>query len=352
MSSGSDPLVTVAIPTRNRSHFLRQCLTSVLQQSMTKLEIWISDNASADETAGVVASFDDPRIHYAPLETNIGLYGNLSRGLRLGTAPYVTLVPDDALMHPRNLELKLAMMEQNGEIDVVHSAARVDFLEPEGRVVETTSNGGLSDTVALERGPHIVQRLLIEPYGINITSALMRRTVVANDGFDEADGPPADLGLALRLARRARLVAYLPERLVTIRAHPDDASVKEYGIWDVKDGEHRYAFTAVALNYKVKKRFLAEHASDDPDLRGLGRAVRRLHSRSLVYHLRTAGRIDRSRRDTWRLLREAYRAEPSLVPPVGAVRFLAGGLLGPRGRDVVRLRRASRPARPGGSVST
>ena len=349
MTSPSDPLVTVAIPTRNRSAFLRQCLTSVLGQSMTKLEVWISDNASTDQTADVVASFDDPRIHYAPLAENIGLYGNLSRGLRLGTAPYVTLVPDDALMDPRNLERKVATMEEHDDVDLVHSAARVDFLTPEGSAVETISNDGLSDTIALERGDRVVHRLLTEPYGINITTALMRRPLVADDGFAEADGPPADLGLALRLARRARLVAYLPDPLVTIRAHPDDASVKEYGIWDVKDGEHRYAFTAVALNYKVKERFLAEHAGDDPDLRPLGRTVRQLHSRSLLYHLRAAGGIGRSRRTTWRLLREAYRAEPRLLPPVGAARFLAGGLLGPQGRDVVRLRRGSRHTRPGGA---
>jgi glycosyltransferase involved in cell wall biosynthesis len=317
---------------------------------MTELEIWVSDNASTDETADVVASFDDPRIRYAPLERDIGLYGNLSRGLRLGTAPYLTLVPDDALMHPRNLERKVALMQEDDDVDLVHSAARVHFLGPEGRAEETTSNGGLSDTIALERGARVVHRLLTEPYGINITTALMRRSLVADDGFAEADGPPADLGLALRLARRARLVAYLPEPLITCRAHPDDASVKEYGIWDVKDGEHRYAFTAVALNYKVKERFVAEHARDDPDLRRLGSTVRRLHGRSLLYHLRTAGGVDRSRRATWRLLREAYRADPRLFPPVGAARFLAGGLLGPQGRDAVRLRRASRHTRPGGSV--
>lgn len=49
------PLVTVAIPTRNRSAYLRETLESVLRQDYENLEILVSDNASDDDTAEVVA---------------------------------------------------------------------------------------------------------------------------------------------------------------------------------------------------------------------------------------------------------------------------------------------------------
>jgi glycosyltransferase involved in cell wall biosynthesis len=48
----STPLVTIAIPTYNRANgYLRHALRSALDQTYRELEIFISDNCSADETS-------------------------------------------------------------------------------------------------------------------------------------------------------------------------------------------------------------------------------------------------------------------------------------------------------------
>ena len=49
--------VTVGIPTRNRSPLLGKAIASVLRQSYRDFTLVVSDNASDDDTASVVASF-------------------------------------------------------------------------------------------------------------------------------------------------------------------------------------------------------------------------------------------------------------------------------------------------------
>jgi glycosyltransferase involved in cell wall biosynthesis len=97
----------VTIPTYNRAHLLREAIRSVLSQSVTDLEFVVSDNASTDDTAAAVASFDDSRIHYVRNDTNLGHLVNMSRGFQLGTAPFVTILPDDDIMLPESLKRKV-----------------------------------------------------------------------------------------------------------------------------------------------------------------------------------------------------------------------------------------------------
>src|SRR5688572_26222842 len=98
----SNPKVTVAILTRNRSHFLRDALASVLAQRGVVLDVIVLDNASADDTPAVVRSFDDPRLTYVRHETDIGLWRNWDRGIReaRARAPFVSIFHDDDVMLP------------------------------------------------------------------------------------------------------------------------------------------------------------------------------------------------------------------------------------------------------------
>ncbi|AXS40441.1 glycosyltransferase [Breoghania sp. L-A4] len=56
--------VSIAIPTRDRGVYLASCLAVCTAIGDPDLEIVVSDNASTDDTADVVASFNDARIRY------------------------------------------------------------------------------------------------------------------------------------------------------------------------------------------------------------------------------------------------------------------------------------------------
>lgn len=54
--------VSVCLPIYNASRYLRECLDSILSQSFTAFELLIVDDGSTDDSCGIVASYDDPRI--------------------------------------------------------------------------------------------------------------------------------------------------------------------------------------------------------------------------------------------------------------------------------------------------
>ena len=74
--------VTVGIPTYNRSRSL-EGRSRAFCGALPPFTLLVSDNASDDDTAAVVASFRDPRLVYRPLERNIGRAANINRLIEL-----------------------------------------------------------------------------------------------------------------------------------------------------------------------------------------------------------------------------------------------------------------------------
>ena len=66
------PAVTVVIPTYNWSAALRCAIRSVLLQTMQDFEILVVGDGCTDDSAAVVAEFNDPRIFWHNLERNYG----------------------------------------------------------------------------------------------------------------------------------------------------------------------------------------------------------------------------------------------------------------------------------------
>lgn len=87
--------LTVVIPTYNRSQFLAEAITSVLNQSYQNFQILVSDNASKDDTESVVKSFNDDRIIYIKHKTNMGMQRNWEFALKYPKDGLVALLEDD-----------------------------------------------------------------------------------------------------------------------------------------------------------------------------------------------------------------------------------------------------------------
>ncbi|MBN1221231.1 MAG: glycosyltransferase [Anaerolineae bacterium] len=95
------PKIAVCIPTFNRANFLLESVQSILAQTFTNFEIFISDNASNDDTNRIVSGFQDRRIHYYRQDRNIGLSANLQsivqQSLETSNAELIAILSDDDL---------------------------------------------------------------------------------------------------------------------------------------------------------------------------------------------------------------------------------------------------------------
>ncbi|OYY94860.1 MAG: hypothetical protein B7Y41_04700 [Hydrogenophilales bacterium 28-61-23] len=150
----SQPLVSVVLPTYKRAHLLAQAMRSVLAQTYANLELIVVDDNSPDDTANVVASFDDPRIRYVKNDPNLKLPRALNRGFSLAKGTFLTWTSDDNLLAPNAIEKMVASLSQ-GDCDFVYAdywlfseqAADGTPLEPQ--------HDRLPGMLQLEKGNHI-----------------------------------------------------------------------------------------------------------------------------------------------------------------------------------------------------
>jgi glycosyltransferase involved in cell wall biosynthesis len=120
------PLVSVVIATYNRSNVLAMAIQSVLWQSLPDWELLVIGDACTDDTAEVVASFDDPRISFANLPENCGdQSGPNNQGLRRARGCYVALLNHDDIWLPEHLDVCREAIERT-DADLVYPRWCVD----------------------------------------------------------------------------------------------------------------------------------------------------------------------------------------------------------------------------------
>ncbi len=114
--------LSIAIPTYNRLAYLKECISSILNQTFQDFSIFVFDNASTQPVEEELKKFNDKRIHFIGSDKNVGVEGN---GVRILSYPfkskYLIVFHDDDLMHPRMLELETSFLDRNDDIVFVGS---------------------------------------------------------------------------------------------------------------------------------------------------------------------------------------------------------------------------------------
>lgn len=194
--------VSVVIPTRNRAHRVSGAVRTALDQTHQDLEVIVVDDASDDDTPGVLSDLAacDPRIRFLRRDERGGAACARNLGAFSAKGVLVAFLDDDCAWHPRKLELQLASM------GAVHGAAytRQATMDVDGRwVVEGRSLPEASPVDGLLRTNFIGSPSLV----------VNRDLFTEVGGFDEDLPRLQDWDLALRLAHRTSF-AFVHEVLV------------------------------------------------------------------------------------------------------------------------------------------
>jgi len=108
-SGTGEVLLTIAIPTYNRSSFLRRALESILPQTRpygSRVEVIVSDNASTDDSQAVVEGFQGQghSITHLVNGENLGPDQNFLNCFRAARGRYVLLFGDDDVLLEGSLD--------------------------------------------------------------------------------------------------------------------------------------------------------------------------------------------------------------------------------------------------------
>ncbi len=120
------PLVSVIIPCHNYGHYLRECVESVLMQTMTNWEIIIVNDGSTDDTlevaAKILSDYPRHRIRYFDQECR-GIVQPRNRGVTLAKGEFILPLDADDLIAPTFLERTLAALKDNEKLGYVSTRA-------------------------------------------------------------------------------------------------------------------------------------------------------------------------------------------------------------------------------------
>jgi glycosyltransferase involved in cell wall biosynthesis len=119
------PLVSVLMPTHSHAHFICRAIESMLAQSLTQWELVIVDDASPDDTAGIVRPYlRDVRIRYERLSRNVGLGAALNCGMDIAHGRLIAYLPSDDLFYADHLQSLQNCLEAHPHAVLAFSGVR------------------------------------------------------------------------------------------------------------------------------------------------------------------------------------------------------------------------------------
>ena len=117
-------LVSVVIPTFNRSHLLLRALDSVLSQSYKNVEIIIVDDFSSDHTVEMVKHFFKERqfekFKLIENEKNYGVSYSRNQAIKESGGDYIAFLDSDDEWLERKLERQMDFFKINSQVALVH----------------------------------------------------------------------------------------------------------------------------------------------------------------------------------------------------------------------------------------
>lgn len=127
----ASPLITIAIPTYNRSRYLKCLLDSLAPQlkshgnDIDLVELLVSDNASSDETQAILEDFRHQGLIFRSIRnpTNLGADGNIAQCFTEASGQYVWIVGDDDIVLPGGIRFIVDLLLRD-EFDIVHLRSR------------------------------------------------------------------------------------------------------------------------------------------------------------------------------------------------------------------------------------
>jgi len=135
------PTLTVAIPARNETDALRNCLTKLIQNDYPKLEILVLDDCSQDETAQIIKSFAHDGVRFIegtppPDEHWLPKNWAYEQLLEQASGEFMVFIGVDVDVHPASLRNLMTFMLSSDKKMISLMPRRID-LSPGSAFVQT-----------------------------------------------------------------------------------------------------------------------------------------------------------------------------------------------------------------------
>ena len=109
-----DNLISIIIPTYNKSIYLKKCIDSIMKQTIDNYEIIVVDDGTNEE---IIKSYNSSKINYIKKNKGISYARNI--GLKSAKGKYITFVDSDDEISTKHLEILLNGLTNDVEMSFV-----------------------------------------------------------------------------------------------------------------------------------------------------------------------------------------------------------------------------------------
>lgn len=206
-------MVSVIVPVYNTACFLRECVDSILAQTVADFELILVDDGSTDGSEIICDEYsvNDNRVKVVH-QKNQGMSVARNSGLDIHRGEYVTFVDADDVLYPQFIEIMLTVAAETGS-DIVAAG----YIRDEKAVFRNVNR---SMQPVIESSIDALERLLYQ----KVDSAVWGK-MFSSRLFDTVRFLPGmwyeDLLISIQLYPKANSVARISGRLYFYRLHPE-----------------------------------------------------------------------------------------------------------------------------------
>lgn len=207
VSNFSNPLVSVIIPTYNKSYLLKYTVESVINQSYPNIEIIVIDDDSIDDTTKLVKKYKG-KIKYIKQKKRGGT-GARNTGIKIASGKYLNFLDHDDLFLPDKIEKQVKVLESKSNIGFVH--CRYFFIDETGKRLAKVF-------ILPERN---IFKKLIAGCFIWSGGPLIRKSCIEKVGLFDESIWSSDWDMWLRIVQADYKITCVQEPLGAYRIHHD-----------------------------------------------------------------------------------------------------------------------------------
>ena len=128
------PTYTIVLPVRNGGTFIKECISSIMAQTVTDFSLVVLENCSTDGTAEWLSTLTDTRIKVIPAEKPLAIAENWNRIITIPKNEFVTLIGHDDILLPHYLEEMERLIQEHPEASLYQS--HFNFIDAKGDIIK------------------------------------------------------------------------------------------------------------------------------------------------------------------------------------------------------------------------
>ena len=218
--SNFETAVSVCIASYNHAEYIGLAIESVLAQTYKNYEIIVVDDGSTDKSLEILNSYarkfpERVRVFTHENHKNLGISKTANLAIEKSTGKYIAFLGSDDLWEKNMLALQIPALEQNPQIGLVYSKAKI--IDSRGK-----ATGAIAGESFKKNGDQLKQ--LLAKNFIPAATALFRRECIERvGGFDE-NLVYGDWELWLRILAHWEMT-FVDEPLALYRVHRRNTSL-------------------------------------------------------------------------------------------------------------------------------